>query len=244
VSARPRNAFLRSLSAEAFESIAPHLTSVEMEHGRILSEPGQRMEWVFFPETCLLSILTNAQNGDSVETTMAGSEGALGLLEACGSGRSAATTLIQVDGHASRAPSQACKSLVRSSDHFAEKAYELFELQIAESRQSGLCQALHTVQTRLARWLLESSERSAGRNPLPLTQEFLGSMLGVQRTTVTSFAVQLQKASLINYRRGSVTILDREGLEARACECREMSVEERGRLSLEPIVDAGAISPW
>lgn len=206
---RPRNAFLRSLTADAFDVVNQHCTSVEMEQGRVLSELGQVVDWVYFPETCLLSILTGAENGDSVETTMVGSEGALGLLEACGTGRTTATNLIQVEGRAVRAPARICKSLTRANDDFADRTFGLIELQTSEIRQSGMCQALHGVEARLARWLVESSDRSAGRNPLPLTQDFLSAMLGVQRTTVTGFAVQLQKAGLIRSARGKITLLER-----------------------------------
>jgi DNA-binding GntR family transcriptional regulator len=96
-----------------------------------------------------------------------------------------------------------------------------------------MCNALHTVENRLARWLLECAERCGGRTVLPLTQEFLGAMLGVQRTTVNTFAAQLQKAGLITYSRGKVTIVDAAGLEYYACECRRVTKDERARLGFE-----------
>ena len=108
-------------------------------------------------------------------------------------------------------------------------------MQLTESRQSGMCQALHGVEPRMARWLLDSLERCGGRNPLPLTQEFMAAMLGVQRTTVTAFATQLQKAGLISYQRGRVEVVDAAGLESRACECRRTMAEQRRRLGLKPL---------
>ena len=94
------------------------------------------------------------------------------------------------------------------------------ELQIGESRQSALCQADHKVEQRFSRWLLESFDRTRGRNPLPFTQEYLAAMLGVQRTTVSTFAAELRAEGLIGYSRGRIELLDFAGLEARACECR------------------------
>jgi len=231
---RPSNAFLRSLGSGAYNALAPHLGRVEMKLGAVLHRPGDRVEHVYFPESCLLSVLTNTAEGQSVETAMCGSEGALGLFEACGSGVAAGASLVQVDGPALRAPAAVIRSLVRSDEAFADRAWALIEFQMADARQSGMCRAVHSVEPRFARWLVESWERSAGRNPMPLTHEFIAAMLGVRRTTVTAFAVQLQKRGLIQYQRGRVEIVDTEGLEARACECRAAVRDHRLRLRLEP----------
>lgn len=229
-----RNAFLRGLGREAFDLLAPHLTRVQLTLGEILYRPEDRIDHIYFPERCLLSVLTTDREGQTVETAMVGVEGALGLMEALGSGRTAMTTLVQVDGFAWRAPASACRALAMSNPDFMSQAWKLTEHQMTESRQSGMCQALHSVEPRLARWLLESLERSGGRNPMPLTQEFIASMLGVQRTTVTAFAAQLQKGGLIAYARGRVELLDAAGLEHRACECRSAIKAERERLELQP----------
>ncbi len=97
---------------------------------------------------------------------------------------------------------------------------------------------MHPVEQRFARWLLESFDRCGGRNPLPMTQEFLAAMLGVQRTTVSSFAAGLQRKGLINYRRGRVEIVDRDGLEGLACDCRKVIVRQRERLGFPTMVTA------
>lgn len=185
-------------------------------------------------------MLANAENGDSIEAHMVGTEGAALLLEACGSGVGASTCNVQSDGRAWRAPAALCRELSTTNADFARRTFELLELQLAEARQSALCQGLHHVERRLARWLLESSDRAAGRNPMPLTQEFIAAMLGVQRTTVNSFVSRLQKDGLIGYRRGKIELLDMPGLERRLCECRAAIVEQRGRLQLEPC--AGAVA--
>jgi CRP-like cAMP-binding protein len=214
---------------------------MRMHLGEVLYRPEDRIEWVYFPESCLLSLLSTTRDGESVETAMVGTEGATGLIEACGSGRSSLVSLVQIDGEAIRAPAGACRDLVASDPEFGRLVWKLVELQMTESRQSGLCQAVHAVEPRLARWLLECSERCDGRNPMPLTQEFIAAMLGVQRTTVTAIASQLQKSGLIAYRRGKVEIVDYAGLEQRACECREVTRHERARLGFEPLPHAGGL---
>jgi CRP-like cAMP-binding protein len=222
--------FLRSLSDESFAVLSANLEPVDLSLATQIYEPGGKVEWVYFPETCLLSMLTRSLEGQSVETAMTGVEGAGGLLEACGSGRSNVECIVQVDGRALRAPASAIRALTIRDEDFSHHAWSLIEFQMAESRQSGMCNVLHTVEHRLARWLLESSERSGGRRTMPLTQEFLAAMLGVQRTTVNTFAGELQRNGLISYSRGRVTIVDPGGLEHHACECRAAAKEQRERL--------------
>jgi CRP-like cAMP-binding protein len=234
MSDRPNNAFLRSLAPSGFEALAVHLQTVELRLGEQLTRPEEKVEWVYFPLNCLLSMITTASDGDQVETAMVGNEGALGVVEACGSGTSAMLNIVQIDGRALRAPAAAFRRAALSDEDVWNASWRLIELQLNESRQSGMCQALHSVEPRLARWLLESAERSGDRNPMPLTQEFLAAMLGVQRTTVTSFASQLQKAGMITYARGKIEIRDSGALEKSACECRMATRQQRLRLGLEP----------
>jgi CRP-like cAMP-binding protein len=239
MSERPRNAFLRSLGQESYALFSEHLSPIRMELGRMAYEVDGPVDWVYFPETALLSVVQTSEDGRGVETAAVGSEGGLLLLEACASGLSTTTCFTQIDGHAWRAPAAACRALMLSNEDFARCALRLFEMQAIESRQSGMCQALHSVEPRFARWLLECAERAGGRNPMPLTQEFIGAMLGIQRTTVTAFAGQMQKIGLISYTRGRVELLDLEGLEERACECRDVTREQRRRLGLEPVKSQG-----
>jgi CRP-like cAMP-binding protein len=240
VSDRPANAFLRNLPATAFEALQERLQPVELKIGDVLYQPEDRIEWIYFPLTCLLSILTTAENGDTVETAMVGNEGGLGVLDALGSGRSAALCICQIPGRALRLSAMDLRTQALAHEDLARAAWTLIELQLAESRQSGMCFALHSVDHRLARWLMESSERIGGSSTLPLTQEFLAALLGVQRTTVTAFASQLQKAGLIKYARGKVEIVDPEALDARTCECRPAVRDHRRRLRLESLAAAPA----
>jgi CRP-like cAMP-binding protein len=192
------------------------------------------VDFIYFPVAGLLSVLTETPDGQSVETAMVGNEGALGVIETMGSGVTPTTSLVQVDGHGIRMPAISFKAAATATPDILVRTFALLEVQITESRQSGMCQALHSVEPRFARWLLESMERSGGRNVLPLTQEFIAAMLGVQRTTVSGFAMQLQKAGLIKYSRGSVKLLDPAGLENVACQCRSELQRQRKRIGLEP----------
>jgi CRP-like cAMP-binding protein len=236
VSERPTNAFLRALAPDSFERISAQLSPIEFRVGDVLDEPDRKVEWVHFPLNAVLSVLTTTEKGEQVETAVIGNEGGLGVVEVCGSGVSSMTSLVQVDGRGLRIPAAAFRRLIAADEDLWNHAWRLVELNISESRQSGLCQALHAVEPRLARWLLECSDRSGGRPLLPLTQEFLAAMLGVQRTTVTAFASQMQKAGLIRYSRGRVEITDMKGLEGHACECRRATQAHRARLKLEPLV--------
>ncbi len=243
MSSRPRNAFLRGLDEGSYALLQSHLKPVDLALGITLVDPGETVTTVYFPEGALISLLSNTADGETVETAMAGSEGASGLLEACGSGESSVTSLVQVDGRAWAMPARAARELMQHDEDFARRAWRAVEFQLGEARQSGMCQALHPVENRLARWLLESSERAAGRNPMPLTQEFIASMLGVQRTTVTSYAAQLQKSGLIRYARGRLEIVDAQGLENKACECRGVMRRQRERLGFVPMEAAAQGGP-
>jgi CRP-like cAMP-binding protein len=235
VSERPDNAFLRSLEDASYAALEPHLSPIRLPHADVLYRPNDVVDWIYFPVAGLLSILTETRDGQSVETAMVGNEGALGVVETMGTGVTPNTTLIQVDGHGMKAPAAAFRAVAMATPDIMSRAFALVEVQITESRQSGMCQALHTVEPRFARWLLESMERSGGRTKLPLTQEFIAAMLGVQRTTVNAFATQLQKAGLIKYSRGAVDLVDPAGLEHLACECRGVLQSQRRRIGLEPV---------
>lgn len=234
VSDRPDNAFLRTISAASYDALASHLIPVRFPHGEHLYRPGDAVSWIYFPVTALLSVLTETGDGQSVETAMIGNEGGLGVVETMGSGITPTTSLTQVDGVGFKVSTPVFKALVLGSPDLLSRVFNLIEVQLTESRQSGMCQALHTVEPRFARWLLESMDRSGGRTNLPLTQEFIAAMLGVQRTTVSAFAMQLQKAGLISYARGAIKVIDPAGLEHLACECRSELCQQRARIGLEP----------
>lgn len=230
---RPINAVFRRLSPESWAALAPHITLVRLPLGQTIYQPGSRIEAVWFPVGAQLSQVNRSADGRGVETAMVGVEGAAGILETLGSGIGIWECLVQVDGDAFRVPASVIRRLAMEDASFAAECWRLAELQAMESQQSVACQALHGGEGRLARWLLEAYDRTAGRNPLPLTQEVLAIMLGVQRTTVTAFQASLAADRLIKVQRGRVSIEDHPGLERRACACRAVVRERRRDLGLD-----------
>jgi CRP-like cAMP-binding protein len=215
------NAFLRLISPEGLAALAPHLSEVKLTAGDLLLEAGRPVEWVHFPEGAVLSVRASQADGTRVEAALLGQFGVSGFVEALGSGVSAVDCIVQVSGPARRLRSNVLRELA-TDPQFVAAAWRSAELVLIETRQGLVCQALHPAEARLANWLLECSDRTGGAEPLKVTQEDLGTALGVHRTTVTSFMVDFQRRGLINASRGKVEILSREGLESTACDCRQI----------------------
>jgi CRP-like cAMP-binding protein len=216
---RPGNLLLRSLAQSDLDRLARDLRGVDVPAGKVLYEPEDPVDTVWFPETGAISIITVMVSGDTAETGMVGCEGAVGFTEASGGGVMYSRALVQAPGRFLRAPAGAYRSAYEASATLRAAVQEHTELLLGEARQLVGCHARHRVERRLAWLLLEAQDRIGGSEHLPLTQSFLADMLAVQRTTVTPIAVKLQEAGLIHYRRGSIEILDRKGLEQAACEC-------------------------
>ena len=226
------NMLLASLAAADTELLRPHLKRVLLRRDAVVAHEGRPIENVIFPCGCLLSV-TAVLSGKRVETCTIGVEGALGLLHALGPVPSLERVTVQVAGPALVMPTPALSiaalerpTLMQSIAVFAQAAAAQTGLNVA-------CNALHETRQRLCRWLLMSADR-IGSRVLPLTQEHLSVMLGVQRTTVTALASELQAARMIRYSRGQITIIDREALQAESCECYEL-----GRHQVQSIVAAG-----
>lgn len=229
---RSENIFLRRLDLPEFRVLSEHLHPVKLDQGQSVGHAGARIEWVHFPSTAVISLIALGGDGSAVEASMVGNEGANALAEVLGSGEAAVEMTVQIGGDALRCSAGAIRSVFLSSSKLQSCVWPLMEFQLAEARRSALCIASHPANQRLARWLLESSDRTGGLERLPLTQTFLAAMLCVQRTTVSRVAGELQAAGLITYRRGVVDLLDRPGLEFAACECRTFTREQRDRLGL------------
>lgn len=214
------NLWLAGLASDERDRLK--LQPFELRLGELVQTAHEPVEWVYFPLSGLLSLVYTSAEGHSVETGMVGREGASGLLAACGVGRAFVNHLVQIEGQALRAPASVCRSLYESSQTFREALARETEMLLVEGRQSVVCQALHSAEARCARWLLESRDRAGCGDVVPLTQEHLAAMLGVQRTTVSAVASTLQRDNLIRYSRGRISILDAPGLERAACECRDV----------------------
>jgi CRP-like cAMP-binding protein len=213
-----RNTLLAALPAADYALLAPRLKEVVLEQGAILQEQGESIEQVYFPHDGIVSLLAVMRQGDAIETATIGYEGAIGCFAGFGPRRSHSRAVVQVRGAALRiSASQFCK-VAEDSEAARQVIARYGEMLLIQVQQTAACNALHAVEARLSRWLLQARDRVPG-NTIRLTHEFLSQMLGVRRTTVTVVANVLQQAGLIRYHRGHIEIVDRAGLEARACEC-------------------------
>jgi CRP-like cAMP-binding protein len=216
-----QNFILASLDAAERSALLAGARQFPLIFGDTILEPDQTVMHVYFPESGVISIITETANGEAAEGGVTGSEGAAALPEALGSGVMRSRGLVQAGGVAWRIGAAECRALHQTSERFRTAAAKAAEFQVVEARQSLLCRSYHPVDQRLARWLLEMAERgNAQSRTLPITQEILGVMLAVQRTTVTSAAIRLREAGLISYLRGKIVIVDIDGLERVACACR------------------------
>lgn len=213
-----KNRILASLPDEEFALLSKALSNVELEKGRVLDEPGDAITRVYFPLDCVVSIMTLMSNGQAIESATIGREGAYGLLAAAAPRDAVSRAIIQVPGRALSISASMLNDLWRRSPALRALVDRHHDALLAHTAQSVACNALHSVEARFCRWLLSCHDR-IDVDRVNLTQEFLADMLGVQRTTVTAVAQQLQARGLIRYSRGVVDILDRAGLQACACEC-------------------------
>ena len=214
------NLWLAALAPEDREKLTARAQSFDLRLGDVVQTANEPIEWIYFPLRGLLSLVYTSEDGQTVETGMIGREGGSGMLAACGVGRAFVNHLVQIEGKAIRVPAAAPRALYETSAGFRAALWRLSEFMLIESRQSVVCQALHSAEARCARWLLESRDRGGCDETVPLTQEHLAAMLGVQRTTVSAVASTLQRDGLIRYSRGRIALVDVAGLERVACECR------------------------
>lgn len=215
---RPRNLILAQLPQEEYALVARHLTPVELPLGKRLSEPNLPIEYIYFPNTGLISTDAVSLSGEQVEVGVIGREGFSGLPALFDQPQMSHTVIIQGAGEGYRIRSSILRAEFLKGGQLQKLVHAFCYLQFAQITQSVLCNRLHEVEARLARWLLTSADRTESES-LHLTQEFLSQMLGVQRSTVTVAAGELQRAGLIAYSRGHIHILNRPGLIQRTCEC-------------------------
>jgi CRP-like cAMP-binding protein len=213
-----RNYILRALSRPDAEALAADFATVVVASGEVVYEPEYEIDWVFFPTTAVLSVVTVMRDGRTVESDTVGRESAVGILAALGKAVSTSRTFTQIPGDAVRLPAVALRRQANESARLRTLLMRHALANLAVAHQSVACNALHDVGARMCRWLLMSQDRIASDN-VRLTQEYLAFMVGVQRTTVTRLLAELAADSVIAKYRGRIEILDRESLEARVCEC-------------------------
>jgi CRP-like cAMP-binding protein len=213
-----QNRLLGALRPDDHALLAPHLTRVDLERGRLLYDPGDRIDTIYFPHDGVISLMTVMENGAAIESAMIGREGALGLMAAVTPRQSLARAIVQAPVQAMRISASQLHEAWEKSRAIRRLVDDHNEALFGHAIQSVACNALHTVEARFCRWLLTCHDRISN-DTVALTQEFLADMLGVQRTTVTAVAQTLQERGAIRYRRGVVDIIDRQILEQQSCEC-------------------------
>jgi len=215
---KPRNVILAQLPADEYAALAKHLVPVELALEKRLSEPNQPIEFVYFLNSGLISTDAVTMKGEQVEVGLIGREGFSGLPALLAQPQMSHTVIMQGNGDGFRIRSSILRAEFLKGGMLQQLVHAFAYLQLVQITQSVLCNRMHEVEARLARWLLSSADRMESEF-LHLTQEFLSQMLGVQRSTVTVAAGELQRHGLIGYSRGRISILDRPGLIARTCEC-------------------------
>jgi CRP-like cAMP-binding protein len=213
-----QNRVLNTLPEADLEQFRSHLQPVSLSQRQVLHEAGAAMEHVYFIEQGLASVLTTMSDGGAIEVRMLGREGIIGLLSVLGGAALPQQVVVQVPGSALRLDAALFKAEFDRRETLRRIVLRLIGAAVAMVSQNAACNRLHSIEQRCARWLLEASSR-VDSNTMPMTHEFLSWLLGVRRAGITDTAGGLQRSGLIRYGRGRLTIIDRPGLEARACEC-------------------------
>jgi CRP-like cAMP-binding protein len=222
------NRLLAALAPADFARLRPHLTTVVLEQKHSVWQPNQSFHEIYFPLDAVVSVLAVA-GGGLVEVGTIGNEGVVGLPAFLGAETSPGMAFCQVPGRAERMPIKVFLREAGREGAFRRVLHLYTQGFMAQVSQSTVCNRLHSAEQRLARWLLSVADR-VGRQEFPLTHEFMAQMLGVRRATVTETAGTLQRANLIRYSRGMITIRKRAGLERTACECYRIVRDEFDRL--------------
>jgi CRP-like cAMP-binding protein len=227
--ARSQNGFLKSLSEDSFEAIRPYLTIVELPHGWPLIELGQAVGQAWFPHTAVISLVVELEADERVEVAMVGRDSILGASSTLGEPVALIDAIVLLPGLASAIEIGKLRAAAGQSALLREALLRHGQAQIVQVLQSAGCNALHSVEARLARWLLRVRDL-CGRDEFYLTQELMAQMIGARRNSVSMIAHMLQQANYIRYSRGHVEILDVAGLGRTSCGCYEAVKAQYGRL--------------
>ncbi|MDJ0532679.1 MAG: Crp/Fnr family transcriptional regulator [Xenococcaceae cyanobacterium MO_207.B15] len=223
------NQILAALPQSEYQRLVPHLELVSLPGGRVLQEPGEPIKEVYFPNQAMISLVSIMSDGSTTEVGLVGNEGMAGLPAILGGNCTTSRSIVQIPGSAMKLSA----TVLQREFHRGSKLQEILLLYtqalLTQVSQTAACNRQHNIKERLARWLLLVQD-SVLSNELPLTQEFIANMLGTRRSGVTVAAGKLQKAGIIRYHRGKITIINQENLEAAACECYSLVHKEFIRL--------------
>jgi CRP-like cAMP-binding protein len=223
------NELLATLPALEYERWLPDLERVTLPLGKVLYESGATLDHVYFPTTAIVSLLYVMKNGNSAEIAVVGREGMVGVALFMGGGSTPSRAVVQSAGEGYRLSAEKMKDEFNRAGPVLHLMLRYTQALITQMAQTAVCNRHHSVDQQLCRWLLLSLDRLSG-NELVMTQELIANMLGVRREGVTEGALKLQKAGLIRYVRGHITVLDRPGLERATCECYAVVKKEYDRL--------------
>lgn len=224
-----RNQLLASLPDEEWTRWSPLLERVDMPLGAVLYEAGETLPYVYFPTTSIVSLLYVMENGASAEIAVVGNEGVVGISMFMGGESTRSRGVVQSAGSGCRLDAEVLKAEFNRGGPVLHLLLRYTQALITQTAQTAVCNRHHSLDQQLCRWLLLSLDRLQG-DELVMTQDLIANMLGVRREGVTEGAVRLQKAGLIRYSRGHITVVDRAGLEARTCECYGVVKREYDRL--------------
>src|ERR1700730_1217923 len=227
--AKIRNRLIASLGKSDLSLLSRHLREVSIEQGQTLEDPGQMVDRVYFPQSGLISLIVAMAEDAALEVGAVGHEGAIGLAAGLGSRISFIRALVQVSGTALYIPLSKFQTAASRSARIRAMIARYGELTLGEIQQTAACNGLHDVSSRLCRWLLQTSDRTES-DIIPFTQEFLGEMLGVQRTTISRVVGELHAAGLVDTHYGQIEIVNRAGLRKETCECYEIVRKHIDRL--------------
>ncbi len=212
------NRLLAALEPDDLAALEPHFEVISLSRGQVLYEPGDVIGHVYFPHDAIISLVKVMEDGATNEVAVFGREGVVGLLSALVTREAFGRYIVQMSGSASRILFERLNEVRNTRASLRQLIMRYGEAFLAQTFQTVSCNALHPVEARCCRWILSMHDRADG-DTLPLTHEFLAEMLGVQRSSVSVVTRTLQTAGLIQQSRGSITIIDRAGLEETTCEC-------------------------
>lgn len=224
-----KNYLLASLSAENFAAIESKLEPVSLKLGEVLYDSGEEAKYLYFPTTAIISMLYIMENGATLEVGMVGNDGLVGIALFMGGSSTPSRAVIQNAGKAFRMKAQEVRREFEKGDLFQHLLLRFTQALITQIAQNAVCNRLHTVEKQLCRWLLFSHDRMES-DCLIMTHDLVAGMLGVRREAVSLALKKLVKRDLIESLRGSITIINRQGLESAACECYAIVSKEYNRL--------------
>jgi CRP-like cAMP-binding protein len=236
-----QNQLLASLPAEDLGRLGVQLELVPLRLGEMLYEPGEQQQYAYFPTTSIVSLHYVLESGATAESAGVGNEGLVGIALFMGGETTSSSAMVQTGGHAYRLAGRLLKQEFNRAGLVQQLLLRYTQALITQVSLTAVCNRHHSVEQQLCGWLLRTLDRAPSRE-LVMTQELVASMLGVRREGITEAAGNLQRAGVIRYRRGHITVLERRGLETRVCECYEVVKQELQRLLPDASRDQGAAS--